>query len=353
MWIARLDVTSRLKPWLLRGKGYDHEHEEASPLRLHLNECLAGLPEHVVEAAVRALTTCNRYPSPALFDRFRELLAEYSGVDESMVYPYVGADGALRAIFWSLSEPGERVLYLRPTYSMVEVLAGARGLSQLTVDLTEAGEWWTADTDRLVELSRTAELVVVVDPNNPTGSPVLGGRKELVEALCEAAKGFVVLDETYYEFAGYTAAGLVGKCPNLIVVRSLSKSFCLAGFRLGYIIAHSEVVRALSRAFTKFDIPTPSLAAGIAALENREYALRYVEEVKRLREWLFGELRALGYKAYRSVTNFILVRHGRDLRAVLLRHGIAVKRVGEGLYRITVGNEETCRVIVRLLGDGL
>ena len=225
------------------------------------------------------------------------------------------------------------------------------GLKKLWLNLVEYGDTWVVDTDKLLEFSPKADLIVIVDPNNPTGSKVLGGERSVVEALASKAKGFIIIDETYYEFSGYTVARYINEYPNIIVVRSLSKAFCLAGFRLGYVIADKEVLKNITKVLTPFDIPTPSLAAGIAALENVNYYLKIVEEVKQLREYLYTSLRNMGFKVYRSFTNFLLVKDNRRLDLHLLRYGIAIKRVGEDLYRISIGTKEICDKVVEALRE--
>jgi len=316
-----------------------------------LNECLFPPPDEILNAVVNSIKGVNFYPNVDMFNRFRILLAEYADVDIDNVYPFTGADSALRAIYFMLTEPDNSVLYIEPTFSMIKIYARIRRLNEVIAKSYPMGEWWRVDIDQLIEKARDVDLVVIIDPNNPTGSPILYGDKNLISTLCESTKGFIVIDETYYEFSGYTATPLVNVYPNLIVVRSLSKAFCLAGLRLGYVIADKRIINVISKPFTPFDIPTPSIAAGIAALENRSYVDRVVNMVKTLREYMFNELRRLGIEVYRSLTNFLLIRDKRDLRSMFMRHGIAIKSLGNDLYRITIGSEEMCRKVIDILRD--
>ena len=286
-----------------------------------------------------------------MFNRLRELLGEYNNTDLENVYPFTGADNALRAVFYNLVEPGDIVEFISPTFSMIPILASLRGLRSITINSFECGEWWCVDLEKLIENASKADMVILVDPNNPTGSPIFRGDEKLISALAESAKGFVVIDETYYEFSGYTAAYMIDKYPNIIIIRSLSKAFCLAGFRLGYIIAHKDIIKILAKPYTPFDVPTPSAIAGIAALENRSYVDRNVAKVIELRDWMYKELKKLGFKVYRSLTNFLLIKDERDLKSHMLRHGIVVKDIGKNLYRIAIGDEEICKMVVRKLGE--
>ncbi len=300
---------------------------------------------------VEVLDSCNLYVNSELFSEFRELLADYVGVEVGNVFPYAGGDSALRAIFYSLVEVGERVVLLNPTYSMFDLFASVKGLRKDVVDLNECGEWWSPDFKDLITKAKGADLVVIDDPNNPTGSPILGGRAELISEIADSVKGFLLIDETYFEFSGYTAAPLIRDHPNIIIARSMSKAFSLAGFRLGYVVGSPEVIEALGKAYTPFDIPLPSLAAGVAALRDSSYVRNVVEAVKRNRALLYRGLKGLGIKCFNSLTNFILVQDDRNLRSLLLKHGIAIKAVGNNLYRISVGSEEQCVKLLNALGD--
>ncbi len=319
---------------------------------MHLNECLFPPPDEILNAIVNSIKNINFYPNVDMFNRFRILLAEYANVDVDNVYPFTGADSALRAIYFMLTEPGNSVLYIEPTFSMIKIYTRIRRLNEIIIRSYPVGEWWRIDIDQLIDKAREADLVIIIDPNNPTGSPILHGDKSLVSTLCESTRGFVIFDETYYEFSSYTVAPLVNVYPNLVIVRSLSKAFCLAGLRLGYVIADKRIINILSKPFTPFDIPTPSIAAGIAALENRDYVDRVVNMVKVLREYMFDELRKLGIEVYRSLTNFLLIRDKRDLKSMFMKHGIAIKSLGDNFYRITIGDEEICKKVIDILRDG-
>ncbi len=334
----------------MNAENYQYEEVE-EPIRLHLNECVYNPPEHVIKAVVNVLNQCNYYPNKHMFNYFRKLLAEYNGLSIENVYPFPGADAALRTLFLSLTDPGDSVLFVKPTFSMVEIYAKFMGLRRISVDLIEYGDEWVADMNKLIELAKEASLVVLVDPNNPTGNAIIKGDKKFLEAIALNTKGFVIVDETYYEFSGYTVADFVNEYPNIIVVRSLSKAFCLAGFRLGYVIADKDVLSNIVKVVTTFDISTPSLAAGIAALENLDYHMNIIEKIKQLRDYLYLQLKTMGFKVYRSYANFLLVKNSERLDKYLAKFGIAIKRVADDLYRVSIGNEESVEMIIKLLRE--
>lgn len=335
---------------MLESQNYRYEEAE-EPYRMHLNECLYNPPEYIIKAVTSTLSQCNYYPNLHMFNRFRLLLAEYNKVSIDNVYPFLGADNALRTLFMALADPGDTILFVKPTFSMIEVYARFMGLDMVTVPLQENDDEWTVDMNLLIELAKNAHLVVLVDPNNPTGNAIIKGDRKILEAIALNTKGFVIVDETYYEFSGYSVARYVNEYPNVIVVRSMSKAFCLAGFRLGYIIADKSVIDSVTKVLTPFDIPTPSLAAGIAALENLDYHLKIIEKIKQLRDYLYSELKRMGFKVYRSYANFLLIRDDRRLDSHLKKFGIAIKRVAQDLYRVSIGNEDSVKLFIESLRE--
>ncbi|MCH4814808.1 MAG: histidinol-phosphate transaminase [Saccharolobus sp.] len=345
-------VRNKIKSWLLNASEYDFTDIKEG-IRLHLNESPFEPPQFIVDAVKMYLSKGNRYQHPEFLERYRELAAEYSKVEPENIYPSVGADGSIRAIFYNLIEPGDTIVTNYPSYSMYSVYSSVRGTKVIKVNLKEDNEWWRENIDDLLAQAEKAELVIIDDPNNPTGSPMLNGKRELIGQLAENAKGFVVIDEAYYEFGGYTVSPYIYDYPNVLVVRTLSKAFSLASYRLGYTIANEEIVKTLLKSSTPFDIPLPSLIAGITALENSSYIKDVIDTVSRNREILYQGLKNLNLKVYKSITNFLLIKDNRNLQEMLMRHGIAIRKLYDNFYRITVGTEEQCRMVIDKLGEEL
>lgn len=316
-----------------------------------MNESPYSPPDFILQQVVKYLSQGNRYQHPDLVSRFKELVAEYNKVEPSNIFPTPGGDGAIRAMFYNFANPGDTVVYNYPSYSMYSVYSSVRGLKVLKVNLIEDGDWWKEDLNKLYELAKSAKLIFIDDPNNPTGSPMLKANKELVSTLAENTKGFVVFDEAYYEFSGYTVSTLINEYPNVVVVRTLSKAFSLASFRVGYLIGNAEVVRALTKTSTPFDVALPSLIAGIVAMENPAYARNIAREISENREFLYNELKKLGLKIYKSLTNFLLVKDNRDLLTPLMERKIAIRKPLDGYYRITVGTRQQCEILIKNLGE--
>jgi len=278
-------------------------------------------------------------------------MANYSKVEPKNVFPTPGGDGAIRAVFYNLTQPIDKIVLNSPSYSMYKVYSSVRGLKQARVNLKEDGKWWSMDWDKFLEEAKSARLVVMDDPNNPTGSPMLKADEDKIRALAETVNGFVLIDEAYYEFSGYSVSKLVDKYPNLMIVRTLSKAFSLASYRIGYLIANEEVIKNLMKASTPFDISLPSLIAGITALENPSYVKNVVEEIAKNREYLIKGLEKLGLRVYNSLTNFVLVKDDRDLLTPLLSKGIAIRKPLSSYYRISVGTRDQIDTLLNYLGE--
>ncbi len=267
--------------------------------------------------------------------------------------PTAGGDGAIKTVLYNLANPGDKVVLNYPSYSMFWIYSKARGFKIERVNLIEDREWWREDFDSLLEKAKGARLVVIDDPNNPTGSPMLGAKKELIEELANAVDGFVLIDEAYHEFAGYSVAKLVEEIPNLLVVRTFSKAFSMASLRVGYLLGSKEVISQLNKVWTPFDVNLLGYAAALAALENPQYVRDLVKMVSEVRGELISSLRKLGLKTYNSVTNFVLFRYKGDILNPLMRNGFAIRKLWEDFYRVTVGTREQVSELIRVMGDVL
>ncbi len=335
------------KPWIREAPSMVLREYGDGVARLDLNESPYPPPSFVIEAAARELERGNRYPDGNMFRRLYEALSSYTGLPRDNIVVGAGGDDLLRAAFTGTVEPGDKVVAPRYSFGMYRVYAKLAGTVFVGVPVEPRGEWWVLDEERLISESKRARLVLLDRPNNPTGSMFLSEKR--VEELLEEAKGLVVIDEAYYEFTGSTVAGLVEAHENLVVLRTLSKAFCLAGLRVGYALAHPETAEKLRRLLPPFPTSRPSVAAAIAALENPGYAREVVEKAVAERERLRRMLSEAGAKPYGSHTNFVLVETGiRGVVEKLYWEGVAVRAVpmGDNWFRATVGlPEENHRLV--------
>ena len=316
-------------------------------LRLHLNECPSPPPEDLVTRALsEEAPSLNRYPDQASA-HLRERYAAYATARPEQVVPTSGGDEAIDLTILALRSTVEQVVVQPPTFTEYARAAKVAGLPVTEVPLDEA---WAMDLDRLTEAARRRpSLVFICSPNNPTGGALQVA--EALDRLAAAAPGtFVVVDEAYWEFAGATALPLLESHPNLILIRTMSKAFCLAGLRLGFAIAHPDVAARLDTARMLFNIGALTAAVGAAALRDAVGETPYVREVVRSvtagRERLAEGLASLpGVHPYPSLTNFVLCRApvpGPDLARAMRQRGVLVRAYPKDLrldhhLRITVG----------------
>jgi histidinol-phosphate aminotransferase len=317
-------------------------------VRLNTNENSHPVPPAVVEAIVRAVreaaTGLNRYPDREAV-ALRAALAAYLGHDLSVdqVWAANGSNEVLQQVLQAFGGPGRTALGFSPAYSMHPLLASGTGTRW--IDGARADDFTvSANSAREQVLRHAPDVVFLCSPNNPTGT-ALG--LDVVQAVLDVAPGMVVVDEAYEEFAREgtpSALSLLADNPRLVVTRTMSKAFALAGARLGYLAARPAVIDALRLVRLPYHLSALTQAAAIAALQHVEALLSTVDDVKRERDRIVDTLRARGFDVIPSDANFVLFGRFSDEKAVwgeLLYSGVLVRDVGlPGWLRVTAGTTE-------------
>jgi histidinol-phosphate aminotransferase len=239
---------------------------------------------------------------------------------------------------------GDAMLLPVPTYSMYEVYGSA---AEAQIDAVLAADSFRFPLDAMLSVihART-RLIAIANPNSPTGATV--NRDEILAVVTRAPQAVVLVDEAYYHFFGETVLDLVGKVPNLVVARTFSKAYGLAGLRLGALIAAEETMQWLRRVISPYSVNQLALACLPAALEDNAYLEWYVGEVKEARAELTRTLDEVGLEHWPSRANFILTRiggqHSAFVKAMRERGILTRDRSADpgcdGLVRITVGTRE-------------
>lgn len=280
-------------------------------------------------------------------------LSDYANVRPDQLLVTNGSDDALHLICATFLDEGDEVVVPVPTYNHFVVFAQSKGADIKFVS-TEALFESNIQEVRRAMTERT-RLLYLVSPNNPTG--VVAGRED-VEALCrDFPQTLIVLDEAYFEFSQVSGIDLVQHYPNLIVTRTFSKAFGLAGLRVGYLASHPDILDQLSRLYNPKSVNTLAQIGALAALSDIEYLNAYLKEVRAAKELLreFFSHRS-GVEAWITSANFVVMRVsdvGETLRQ-LESLGVYVRdRSGypgmEGCIRMTVGTiDQTQRLIDRL-----
>jgi histidinol-phosphate aminotransferase len=278
----------------------------------------------------------TRYPS-AYASELKDALAAYAGVDTSCIATGCGSDDILDSAIRAFAEPGDRIAFCAPTFAMIPIFARLNGVEPVAVPMTPA---WDIDPDGLVKSD--ARVIYICSPNNPTGTTASRGA---IERLIAAAPGFVILDEAYAEFAGSSCIDLAATNDRVLVVRTMSKAFGLAGLRVGYAVGAAALVAEVEKSRGPYKVSTAAARAAVASLTHDQgWVAERVEDALESRERLATSLRALGLSPLPSEANFVLVPvAGAPLVARRMRErGVAVRAfqrlplVGDAL-RITTG----------------
>ena len=269
-------------------------------------------------------------------EKLRELLGELNGVSPNRIVVSAGGDQVIEILF-SLLQRGDSVTAVTPTFSMYP-----RAAAQRSVELREAVLLpdFSLNVQKTLEIAEGCSLLVVCSPNNPTGNQF---PREAITELVEGFSGLVLVDEAYQEYAEYSVADL--EYENLMVLRTFSKAYGLAGLRLGYCITSEELASTLRERFMMpFPVPNVVLNTGIKVLGKQSLIKETIEETKAERGWLIEQLNKLsGVTAYPSNTNFVLFKTEKPSSKVydaLMKQGVIVSRqgniLGEDCLRVTV-----------------
>ncbi len=321
-------------------------------IKLNTNENPYPPSPRVVEA-LHALGTeaMRRYPDPTASAFRRECAKRHGLPGADWIIAGNGMDELLSLAIRTFVDPDEKVLAPYPTYSLYDVLCKLHGCEMVSVDLDGCFQ--------LPEAFHTtpAKLCLLARPNAPSGVSV--PRAE-VERLCRSFPGIVVIDEAYVDFGDDHCMDFPERFGNAVVMRTFSKSFSLAGMRIGIAVARPEIINEFMKMKDSYNMSAFSEAAALAAVQDYDYMRGNVERVRATRGRLFAELTALGFDIPESQSNFLLARWNgtptaREIFERLKTRGIYVRyfalRGLESALRITVGTDEQCGALVHALGE--
>jgi histidinol-phosphate aminotransferase len=318
-------------------------------IRLDRNEIPYPPPERVIEASKKGLLDVNRYPDPEEADQLRRMLASYSNVEQRCLFLGSGSDSLIVQVLRLFSRRG-RVVTVDPTLSFVTRETGDRETKLLKIRISEP--YCSLLVRSFADELKDACLIFVDNPNNPTGTLLLD--RGSVDELCEIIDGVVLIDEAYYEFSRFTVADMVEEHANLVVVRTMSKAFGLAGLRVGYMIAGEDIAKKFSSQALPYLISKPSIYAATEALRNTAYVMENVRSVLDERERVKEEASKMGVKVYPSQANFLLMRtHEPSLARRLRDYGIVIAdlsgQMPPGFARASIGTREENNALLQSL----
>ncbi|MBW3659369.1 MAG: histidinol-phosphate transaminase [Actinobacteria bacterium] len=310
-------------------------------VRLNTNETAEPPPPAYLSAVAEGIQQLqlHRYPDrPAT--ALRTAIAGIEGLTTDRVWTANGSNEILLQLFQAYGGPGRRLLLFRPGYSAHPLIARVANTDAVEHDLPDDFRLTEAVATEAVARHRPA-LVCIANPNNPSGVPT---SLAAVRALHDAGDALVVIDEAYVEFGGVSARELLDELPRLVVSRTFSKAYRLAGLRLGYLLAHDWVIDDLRKVRLPYHLDAVKQVAGLAALDMREQLLDHVPRVSAERDRVAAALGQLpGVEVWPSTGNFLLFRTPVDgLFDRLLERGVLVRDFStrprlEGCLRVTIG----------------
>ena len=292
-------MSARFLPHIDRMAGYapGEQPQDGGFIKLNTNENPYPPSPRALEAIRHAVGDRLRlYPDP-VGTAFRAAAARLHGVESDMILAGNGSDDLLTIITRAFAGPGDPVLCPTPSYILYRTLVELQDAREVAVEYSPA---WNVDPSAFA--NARARLAFLANPNSPSGTALTPGE---VGRLAETFPGMLVVDEAYADFAAEHCAGLVATHPNVIVTRSFSKGYSLAGLRLGYLIARPEVVAGLIKVKDSYNCDALSLAGGAAALEDHEYLAETRSRILATRTRLTAAMRALGYQVPESQANFV------------------------------------------------
>lgn len=319
--------------------------DPATIIKLGSNENPLGPSPLAVSAIKEKAPGVHLYPQADALE-LRKAIGDHTGYPVSnIVVSGNGMDGIFDTMMRLFMSPGAESIIPVPTFSYYEISTLANGGKPVFVERDP--DFSISPEKILGKVNENTSLIFLCSPNNPSGNSIT--EKDVRKILDSTSTDAIVfIDEAYVEFAGSSITGLVREYENLIVGRTFSKAFGLAGMRMGYAIVPEWIARIYMKVMTPFSMDVLSTAAGLAALKDREYLKKSIETVKNGRMQLSGALGSL-CKVYPSDANFIMIdvspRSAKEISESLLRKGIIIRDctsfrgAGKSLIRISVGTE--------------
>jgi histidinol-phosphate aminotransferase len=334
----------------------------AGLIKLNTNECPYGPSLRVLQAIREAASEDLRlYPDPEA-RALKEAIATHHGLQPSQVFVGNGSDEVLAHAFLALLKHAAPLLFPDISYSFYPVYARLYGLATRPLPLRED---FSIGVDDYLHAGREGRAggIIFPNPNAPTGMAL--PLAEVERLLAGFPDTVVVVDEAYVDFGAQTAAALIDRYPNLLVVRTLSKARALAGLRVGYALGQVDLIEALVRvkdSFNSYPLDRLAIAGGVMAMQDEAWFERTRGLITASRGKLTAGLQQLGFEVLPSAANFVFARHprhdGAELAAklrearILVRHFSRPERIAAFL-RITVGTDAQCEALLQALADML
>jgi len=311
------------------------------------------LPEGFLKELSRELKCINFYPSGGKYETLCQTLAEYSRVKIENILPANGSDEVIEMITRAYPQ---MILIPTPTFSQYEASAVRGGFSRILVNCLENGQYSIKYSTKQL---KKASLVWICNPNNPTGSTI---DREVILDILKNTKGMVAVDECNYNYSGESMVDLIHEFPNLIISRSFSKDFGLAGLRLGYMISNPQNITQISTYGQYFRVNRIAEKSAEIVLRYLNYFQEAWEAIKVTRDSFIEQLRDLKFKVFNSKSNFVCIEfknkdQTKDFWNYLRKNGVFATAAWEDEFsvlkpcfvRICIGEKQEMVRVIEIL----
>jgi histidinol-phosphate aminotransferase len=326
-------------------------------VKLNQNESPYDVPEDLKEEIVEKFmnTDWNRYPSRTA-DPLASAISKYTNFQREGIVAANASNEILQAVFQTICDSGDTLVGITPGFAIYPFISKIMDLNLIEVPLLED---FSFNVPSIIEKGRDAKMVVLALPNNPTGTTIT---IEEIEEIAKKINGIFVVDEAYFEFSGQTAISLLDKYDNIIIIRTLSKAFGLAGVRLGYLLTNPEIAGAVQKAKLPFSVGIFGQIAGEILLKKNEYIKDVVKKILDEKEKVFSELQKIpSIIPIPSFTNFILFKTkdvpGKDLFDEMYRRGVLLRYFNtprlKDTLRATIGKPDQNKIFLKTLKEVL
>lgn len=327
-------------------------------IKLNTNESPYGPSPKALAAIAAANTEALRlYPDPNS-DALKQSIAKLHGLTANQVFVGNGSDEVLAHVFLGLLKHEDPILFPDITYSFYPVYCKLYGIAFDNIPLSD--DFSISVADYLKKNNGRNGGIIFPNPNAPTGKAL--PLKDIETLLQSNKDSVVVIDEAYVDFGTSSAVSLIKQYNNLLVTHTLSKSYALAGLRVGYAVGHPDLIEALERvknSFNSYPIDKLAMAGAMAAIEDQDYLNKISQAVIKTRENLTQSLNTLGFETIPSSANFIFTKHPKHDAAklsaslrekhIIVRH-FKLPRIDQYL-RITIGTDEQCDALVKAIKE--
>ena len=281
----------------------------------------------------------NLYPDDN-YTQLKEAIVNYIGCKIENISVGNGSSELLDLCVKTFVDTNELILSLDPTFSMYSIYA--KIVNSRYIGAGEGNDF-TINVDDVIKSIKenNPKLTIICNPNNPTGTTI---KRDDVLRIVKSTDNVVIVDEAYMEFSNESVVDEIENYDNLIVVKTMSKAFSMAGIRTGYLIANEELVKTIEKVRPPYNLNSISALLATKALKQKDKMLSYVENLKVEREKIYEKLLDMGVKAYKSGANFVFFSSKVDnLAEKLIDNDVLIRKFGgklDNYYRVTVGSKE-------------